>query len=267
MTDRTSMTPEAAWAAGPTPPAVWRALGTVRDPELDQAITDLEFVLDVEVEGDEVTVALRLPTYFCAPNFAFLMVADTRAAIESLPGVARAHVSLVDHYASSEINEGMAADRGFGASFEGQAVGDDLEELRDTFTRKGFLARTHELCEDLLSAGHTPEDLAVMTLGELAPSSFAERFIERRRELGMPTDPDSPLLLDVWGMPVAADRSRDHLRRARTVHVSIEGNASLCRGLLAARYAEGGTGDDLARRAYDPLATSTPTTSSTATAT
>jgi metal-sulfur cluster biosynthetic enzyme len=263
MTHRSATVTKAAWTAGPTPHEVWAALGTVRDPELDQPITELEFVLDVEVRDEEVAVALRLPTYFCAPNFAFLMVADARTAVEALPGVARANVRLIDHYASSEINEGMSSDRGFGASFDGQAVGDDLEELRDTFTRKGFLARTHELCRDLLATGLTREDLAGMTVGELPPSPLAERFVERRRELGMPSDPHSPLLLDVWGVPVDPEQVGDHLRRARTVHVSIEGNAGMCRGLLATRYADGGTGDERARSAYVPLATST--TSITAT--
>ncbi len=32
---------------------------------------------------------LRLPTYFCAPNFAFLMVADAYDAVSAVPGVPR----------------------------------------------------------------------------------------------------------------------------------------------------------------------------------
>ena len=32
-------------------------------------------------------VHLRLPTYFCAPNFAFLMVADAHDAVAAVPGV------------------------------------------------------------------------------------------------------------------------------------------------------------------------------------
>ena len=56
---------------------VWPALGTVRDPELDEPITDLDFVASCTVSGDGVaTVLLRLPTFFCAANFSFLMVAD-----------------------------------------------------------------------------------------------------------------------------------------------------------------------------------------------
>ena len=33
-----------------------------------------------------VTVGLRLPTFFCAPNFSFLMVADAYDAVSAVPG-------------------------------------------------------------------------------------------------------------------------------------------------------------------------------------
>ena len=54
------------------------ALSGVRDPELDEPLTDLGFVSDLRVEGDVVSVRLRLPTYFCAANFAYLMVGDAK---------------------------------------------------------------------------------------------------------------------------------------------------------------------------------------------
>jgi metal-sulfur cluster biosynthetic enzyme len=68
------------------------ALSGVRDPELDEPVTDLGFVSDLRLEDDTVSVRLRLPTYFCAPNFAYLMVADAREAVLSVPGVRRASV-------------------------------------------------------------------------------------------------------------------------------------------------------------------------------
>ena len=80
------------------------ALSGVRDPELDEPVTDLGFVSDLRLEDDTVSVRLRLPTYFCAPNFAYLMVADAREAVLSVPGVRRASVMLDDHYASEELN-------------------------------------------------------------------------------------------------------------------------------------------------------------------
>ncbi|MCW2492268.1 MAG: metal-sulfur cluster biosynthetic enzyme, partial [Frankiales bacterium] len=56
--------------------AVTAALSTVRDPELDESIVDLGFVRQTSVVDGHAEVRLRLPTYFCAPNFAYLMVAD-----------------------------------------------------------------------------------------------------------------------------------------------------------------------------------------------
>ena len=64
---------------------VRNALGTVVDPELDEPITDLGFVRSVAVDGTCVTVHLRLPTSFCAPNFAYLMAADAKDALVALP--------------------------------------------------------------------------------------------------------------------------------------------------------------------------------------
>ena len=67
--------------------AVYAALATVRDPELDQPVTTLGFVASCTVSAEgQAQVRLRLPTYFCAPNFAFLMVADAHDAVSGVPG-------------------------------------------------------------------------------------------------------------------------------------------------------------------------------------
>ena len=70
--------------------AVLDALSAVRDPELDEPLPALGFVASVRVHGPRAQVRLRLPTYFCAPNFAYLMVADARAAGLAVPGVEEA---------------------------------------------------------------------------------------------------------------------------------------------------------------------------------
>ena len=62
------------------------ALDRVVDPELDRSLTELEFIASLEVDGGDVTVALRLPTYWCSPSFAYLMVGDARDALQALPG-------------------------------------------------------------------------------------------------------------------------------------------------------------------------------------
>jgi metal-sulfur cluster biosynthetic enzyme len=215
------------------------ALSGVRDPELDEPITDLDFVSGLELEDDAVSVQLRLPTYFCAPNFAYLMVADAKAAVLSVPGVRRARVVLDDHYASAEINVGVNEEKGFDGAFPEETESPNLEELRDTFRRKSFVARQEKLCRSLLVEGHSPETLTEMRLGEVPSSEALEKYLERRAELGLNVSPEAPLLVDPGGKRVPKEAVIQHLRFARTVGVSIEGNAEVCRGLLATRYSMG----------------------------
>jgi metal-sulfur cluster biosynthetic enzyme len=221
------------------------ALRTVRDPELDEPITSLGFVTACTVSADgDAQVRLRLPTYFCAPNFAFLMVADAYDAASAVPGVRRAEVVLDDHFASDAINGGVAARAGFARSFDGEAVG-ELHELRADFLRKAVMAGTDQVCRPLLAAGADPAGLAQLTLGELPPSGPLQRLRQRRAELGLPAGDDAPLIIEpTTGAPVSADCLPLHLRRARTTRVSIESNASICRGMLRHRYDSSGIGEE-----------------------
>ena len=212
------------------------ALSGVRDPELDEPITELGFVSELKAEEGAVGVRLRLPTYFCAPNFAYLMVADAKEAVLSVPGVKEASVVLEDHYASEELNTGINAGGGFDDAFPGETEGPDLGELRNTFRRKSFVSRQEKLCRTLLSDGYSPAELATMRLAEVPPSEAFEKYLERRAELGVDISPGAPLVVDPDGKRVPEGAVVQHLRFARTVRVSIEGNAGLCRGLLATRY-------------------------------
>jgi metal-sulfur cluster biosynthetic enzyme len=224
--------------------AVLAALGTVRDPELDESVTALGFVSSCTVSADGVAeIRLRLPTYFCAPNFAYLMVADAYDAVSGVPGVSRADVVLEDHFASDVINRGVAARAGFLQSFDGYAAG-ELDELRADFLRKATLAATDRVCRPLLAAGRSPDELAGMSLGELPETPDRERLRSRRTELGLPAGDDAPLLIDpVTGTRVTAPATPRHLARARLTGVSIEANGGVCRGMLRQRYATAGIGE------------------------
>jgi metal-sulfur cluster biosynthetic enzyme len=217
--------------------AVLKALETVRDPELDEPITSLGFVASCAVSAaGDAQVRLRLPTYFCAPNFAYLMVADAYDAVSALPGVRHAEVVLEDHFASAEINGGVAAQAGFVQSFDGEAVS-ELGGLRADFLRKAVMAGTDQVARPLLTAGTDPAALLAMTLGELPPSRALDRLRQRRAELGLPAGDDAPLLIDpATGERVAAASVPLHLRKAKLTRVSIEANSGICRGMLAHRY-------------------------------
>jgi len=221
------------------------ALDAVRDPELDEPITELGFVSSCTVSADgEAQVRLRLPTFFCAPNFAFLMVADAYDLVSAVEGVRRAEVTLLDHFAGDVINAGVAARAGFVAAFDGLAV-DELDSLRADFIRKAVLAGTDRVCRPLLAAGRTSADLARMRLGDLPSSIEGERLRARRAELGLPSGDDSPLLIDVrTGQAIGVDALPLHLRKARLTRVSAEANSGVCRGMLRERYATAGLGEE-----------------------
>ena len=218
--------------------AAWSVLGQVRDPELDRPITDLGFVADLRIGADSsVRVELRLPTYFCAPNFAWLMVADARDALAAI--CPRVEVVLRDHFVAEEINAGVAAAGSFAASFGG-AEDPELARLRTTFERKAHLAAQDRLARALVSAGLDPGELAAASMDtavRLAPDAAAA-VARRRARLGLVS---GYALCDDAGQPLTAERLPGWLRFARTVRVSIDGNAGLCRGLLETRYGLGRT--------------------------
>jgi len=217
----------------------------VRDPELDEPITALGFVASAEIsDAGEAEVHLRLPTYFCAPNFAYLMVADAYDAVSMVEGVRRTEVVLDDHFAAEAINDGVAARAGFVGSFAGEAV-DELDGLRAGFLRKAVLAGTDQVCRPLVDTGGTPADLARLTLGEVPPSPALDRLRRRRAELGLPSGDDAPLLIEPrTGAPIALDAVPLHLRRARLTRTSLDANPGICRGMLRHRYTTDGQGEE-----------------------
>jgi metal-sulfur cluster biosynthetic enzyme len=236
------VTPEITAVTGADPATglrsvVWAALGTVQDPELAEPLTDLGFVSRCEVSATgDALVRLRLPTYFCAPNFAFLMVADAYDAVAAVPGVRSAVVELEDHFAADAINHGVAARSGFVQAFEGEAA-DELDDLRADFLRKAVLAGTDRVCRQAIAAGADPGRLAELTLGEAPDGVDRERLRDRRKELGLPSGDRDPLVIDpVTGRAIDPQGLRTHLGRARVTRVSQDANAGVCRGMLAARY-------------------------------
>ena len=129
----------------------------MRDPELDEPITALGFVASctVSCEG-RAAVRLRLPTYFCAPNFAYLMVADAYDAVTAVPGVTvrrgNPRRPLRLRRRSTPASPPRPASS---PSFDGEAVA-ELGDLRAQFLRKAVMAGTDQVCRPLVAAGVTP---------------------------------------------------------------------------------------------------------------
>jgi metal-sulfur cluster biosynthetic enzyme len=214
---------------------VFEALGTVYDPELDEPITTLGFVGSCVVTGSDVEVHLRLPTPQCAPNFAFLMVADARTAVRRLPEVGEVSIVLEDHYTGDEINAAVGRGDDFDGAFPGETEG-DLDALRQLFQRKALLGRQARLCQSLLADGASAEAVVALRVADLPDTAEAVRSVALRAALGLPHDPDAPALVAGDGSGLTAEALQTWLRRARLVSLSLETNGGICRDLLRVRY-------------------------------
>ena len=250
------MTQAASQAAAVSEQAVITALRGVLDPELDESLVELGFVDGVCLEGGDVTVRLRLPTFWCSPNFAYIMAQDAREQVLRLPGVARVRVELKDHFVSDEIGEGVSAGKAFTEVFPGEAT-EELDELRAQFRRKAFTGRQEQLVRWLLDSGLSPAEVVGLRLGDLAwaagsgdlvleladrqqvvrgGAELAQRYLAKRRGLGLPDDPAARLVTDEHGRELAAAELEDYLRAGRRQRLSLVFNTSFCRGMLETRY-------------------------------
>src|SRR3984885_4012022 len=146
---------------------IWACLQGVMDPELDESVTDLNFVTKADVDSENrVHVEFRLPTYWCAANFSFLMADDMRRAVNALDWVEGISVVLGEHMYADKINAGLAKGLSFQDTFGVEADG-DLDELRRTFLIKAFQRRQAALLNHLLGVGHLPATIVELTLAML----------------------------------------------------------------------------------------------------
>lgn len=232
------------------------ALGTVIDPELDEPITGLGFVRSVAISDVGVEVHLRLPTAFCAPNFAYLMVSDAYDALGAVPGLGEVRVLLDEHHDSDKINRGTTAGLGY-LEIYGDEAEESLDELRLTFRRKAHTAAMERCCRAMLARRTwTMEELPLLELMDLPEDDKKSALLRRREAIGLPTHPHARVMVDHDNHPVDPARSEMFLRLARATRISIEGNGHFCRGLLATRYADS---DEAGAEGYAPVITNTST--------
>jgi metal-sulfur cluster biosynthetic enzyme len=218
--------------------AVLRALDAVIDPELDEPITDLGFVHTVDVTPDgDIEVHLRLPTSFCAPNFAYLMASDSKDVLMDLDWTREVVVELDDHHDSDIINAGLASDAGYRGTF-GHEAEEDLDELRATFQRKAHTAAMERCLTALLRAepDRPIAGLGTVRIQDLPGDDTTASLLRRRLSIGLSTAPDCLVMVDHHGDGYLPDAVPLMLRRARSTRISIDGNAHFCRGLLRTRY-------------------------------
>jgi metal-sulfur cluster biosynthetic enzyme len=217
------------------------ALDRVTDPELDESVVELGFVTGIEIADDDaVAVTFRLPTYWCAANFSYLMASDMRDAVASLPWVKNVSVVLDEHMFVEAINEGVAKSQDFTEAFPTEANA-DLAGIRLNFGLKSFERRQEALLRHLQAQGIEPEvilsldipALQRLTLNEEG-NSLRSRYLERRPLA------QGPELAFVTrdGEKIMPETLNIYLRNIRRVGLNAEFNGALCRGLLAARYGD-----------------------------
>jgi metal-sulfur cluster biosynthetic enzyme len=219
------------------------ALARVCDPELDEPVTDLRFIEQVTIAASgAVSVMFRLPTYWCAANFAFLMADDMRREVSAVPWVTSVTVTLGEHMYAEKINHGLAAGLSFRDTFGTDASG-ELDELRQNFLVKAFQRRQEALLRHLLAEGLDAASLVALSLPGLnalaltdAGAALRQRFLERRSVCAWRGD--DAAFTDTRGSRLTAADLPAYLQAAARVGINTEFNGALCRGLLAARFDE-----------------------------
>ncbi|WP_224447456.1 iron-sulfur cluster assembly protein [Haloprofundus salilacus] len=261
-------------AVTPRRSAVRNALDGVTDPELDRSIVELDYITGIELGGGEtpsdcgsdatdgdrgsgtVTVRLSLPTAWCSPAFAWLMLVDACAAVESLPGVGRARVVLEDHVHETELTEGVNGDRVFAEAFD-DADG-DLQAVRRELNEKARIVRQHRALDALLDAGATPEQLVSLTTDDVAfdpdgpdservvvsvadgairlcvPRDSMVDYVEKAESVGLDLD-SGPLFRTPEREPISVDEFELVRRRGRLASVNMRGQGGVCAQLHEAR--------------------------------
>jgi metal-sulfur cluster biosynthetic enzyme len=217
------------------------ALDRVTDPELDEPVTDLRFIEHVRVRHDgTVSIGFRLPTYWCAANFAFLMAADMQREVGALPWVSQVRVTLGEHMYAEKINHGLANRLSFQATFGNEASA-ELDELRQTFLVKAFQRRQEALLRYLLKIGLHAGQLVSMSLQALqsialepGDEPLRRRYLDRRDVCARPAE--RLAFVDARGKPLAAENLAAYLQALGRITINAEFNGALCRGLLAARF-------------------------------
>lgn len=226
---------------------LWRCLEGVNDPELDEPVTDMGFVERAEIDADgRVTVGFRLPTYWCSPNFAFLMLDDIRKALDGLSWSPDHHISLHDHMFAEEVNRGIAEGKGFAEIFGSLSEDCELDELREKFRLKAFKRRQEAVILDLKELGIADSEIVRMTLAMfdaiICGSEQAGRRKARYRQALLQRWPDlgarEQVIVDYNGDRIAREALPAYLADLRSVRINMEFNGALCRGLKQTRYKE-----------------------------
>jgi len=233
---------------------VLRALSTVTDPELDEPITDLGFVKDLSISNDgRVSLDLVTSTFWCSPNFVYMMLEEARDVVLKLGGINEVRVHLDGHHDSDRINEAINAGKSFSDCYGAEANG-NLVELNRMIRTRALRSRLFSMATTLSKHGFSPEQLVDLSQqdvtsdgdsivvtsprGTVSISDFEDvrsvsrylRFRERIKPSGGPL-----VVWDLDGNPPKRDGFGSALKEARLARANFSLNAEMCRALLESR--------------------------------
>jgi metal-sulfur cluster biosynthetic enzyme len=221
---------------------VWSALNAVTDPEIDESVVSLEFVTEVTIDSsNRVKIDFRLPTYWCAPNFAFLMASDMRDAVTVLEWVKDVSVRLFDHFSADLINRSVALRQDFRDAFPGE-TDDDLSAIRQKFLGQAFERRQELLLQYLTARGYGPDWIARASLSELIGLELDQEGIALRnlylfilRRMEPDAGEEALAFITQDGMPLNSQELKSYLRKIAATRRNAEFNGFICRSLLSER--------------------------------
>ncbi len=233
---------------------VLRALSTVTDPELDEPITELGFVKDLSVSDDgRVSLDLVTSTFWCSPNFVYMMLEETREVVSKLSGIKAVCVHLEGHHDADLINRGINSGKSFSECYESEAKG-DLVELNRMIRTRALRSRLFSMAAAMARAGIASGELLRLSRQEVTSEgdTFVVRSQDTTRRVSEPSDvrrvaryldflaklgrDDGPLVIwDLEGTHPEEAEFAANLALSRTTKSNFSLNAELCRALLSAR--------------------------------
>ena len=226
---------------------VWAQLDLVMDPELDEPVTDMGFVEGVTADAEGgVDVTFRLPTFWCSPNFAFLMAQGIKREVELLPWVTQARVHLQDHMSGTEMSAVVNAGGVFSDVFNELTTDEDLSALREKFDVKAYQRRQEVVIKALVAQGFATAALVGMRLSQLQRITLTDpeaarqkhRYLTLLLAKRIAVDPADLALPTYQGDALTVDGFAGYMALLRSVRINMEFSGSLCRGLKRSRYME-----------------------------
>ena len=234
--------------------SVLRALSTVTDPELDEPITDLGFVKELSVSNDgRVSLDLVTSTFWCSPNFVYMMLEEARDVVAKLDGITEVRVHLEGHHDSERINGGINARKSFSECYPTEASG-NLEEITRMIRTRVLRSRLSSMVSAMSRAGVAPAELLGASRRDVVADgeAFIVNLGHRSPQISDPVDArriarylsfldglgraDGPLIIwDLEGKTPEPHEIDSVLALSRSAKSNFSLNAELCRALLESR--------------------------------